>query len=291
MPMPTAIFVMYAGEFVLWTALGFLFWKKALHRRFRAMGGYLILRATSVPGLFFLGYGQSRRWIGNSFFDVCFIARCAVYVAGAVLFYLICVEVFRSALSAFSGLTRFGLVIFRWAAFVSMIVGLSTISFAHSGTSAIADIAGGTMRSGSVVELCLLGFLCLSLNALHLPVRGLAFGISLGLGLIAVSDLVVVSLVSRAATHTAPPRFVAESLILVAQGIWIAWFAHPEAVRKPVVMPASSTIHRWNEIAYALGHTGTKVAVQPSNGFFLSDVEMVVEKVLTRNLKNRESET
>jgi hypothetical protein len=58
------------------------------------------------------------------------------------------------------------------------------------------------------------------------------------------------------------------------------------------VMPANSTIYRWNEIASALGHTGTQVAVQqPSNGFFLTDVERVVEKVLARNLKDRESES
>jgi hypothetical protein len=57
-------------------------------------------------------------------------------------------------------------------------------------------------------------------------------------------------------------------------------------------MPANSTIYRWNEIASALGHTGTQVAVQqPSNGFFLTDVERVVEKVLARNLKDRESES
>jgi hypothetical protein len=57
------------------------------------------------------------------------------------------------------------------------------------------------------------------------------------------------------------------------------------------VMPASSAIYRWNEIASALGHTGTHIAVQqPANGFFLTDVEKVVEKVITRNLKGRESE-
>jgi hypothetical protein len=59
-----------------------------------------------------------------------------------------------------------------------------------------------------------------------------------------------------------------------------------------MVMPVSSTIYRWNEIASALGHTGTQVAVQqPANSFFLTDVERVVEKVLSRNLKSSESET
>jgi hypothetical protein len=75
-------------------------------------------------------------------------------------------------------------------------------------------------------------------------------------------------------------------------GIWITYCALPQTVRKPVMMPVSSTIFRWNEIASALGHTGTQIAVvqQPANSFFLTDVEKVVEKVLTRNLHGRESE-
>jgi hypothetical protein len=57
-------------------------------------------------------------------------------------------------------------------------------------------------------------------------------------------------------------------------------------------MPANSTIYRWNEIASALGHTGTQVAIQqPAHSFFLTDVEKVVDKVLTRSLKGRESES
>jgi hypothetical protein len=55
-------------------------------------------------------------------------------------------------------------------------------------------------------------------------------------------------------------------------------------------MPVNSTIYRWNEIASALGHTGTQVAVpQPVGSFFLTDVEDVVEKVLNRTLKSSES--
>ena len=80
--------------------------------------------------------------------------------------------------------------------------------------------------------------------------------------------------------------------MLLALGTWVAYCALPEPVRKPVVIPVNSTIYRWNEIASALGHTGTQVAVQqPANSFFLTDVENVVEKVLNRNLKGRESES
>jgi hypothetical protein len=48
------------------------------------------------------------------------------------------------------------------------------------------------------------------------------------------------------------------------------------------MVPANSLIFRWNEIATALGHTGTQVAVQPAGGFSLTEAENAVEEALTR---------
>jgi hypothetical protein len=109
----------------------------------------------------------------------------------------------------------------------------------------------------------------------------------------AANDFITISLINKNASLTTPLQFVYESLILVALGTWIAYAALPEPARRPVVMAANSTIYRWNEIASALGHPGTQVAVQPANGFFLTDVEKVVEKVLSRSatMKGRESES
>jgi hypothetical protein len=187
---------------------------------------------------------------------------------------------------------RFGTVIFRWAVLASVIVTFSSVSFAHRGILIIPEIADGLMRSVSILELCLLAFLCLSMNALRLSARDIAFGFALGFGLMSANDFIFSSLVSRNSSLTAPLQFVYESVMLVALGAWVVYCALPEQVRRPVVMPVNSTIYRWNEIASALGHTGTQVAVQqPANSFFLTDVERVVEKVLNRNLKGNESES
>jgi len=56
----TAMFLMSLAEFALWVMLGFLFWSKKLHRRFPAMGGYLVLRIASMPALIFFFCGQSQ---------------------------------------------------------------------------------------------------------------------------------------------------------------------------------------------------------------------------------------
>jgi hypothetical protein len=281
---------MSVSEFVLWITLALLFWKKRLTRRFPAMGAYLALHVASTPILLAVLYAQSRPW-GHAYFSIYFFSYWTIYIVSAVLLFFICFEVFRSALSAFPGLMRIGVALFRWAVLMSLIVTFFSISFVHFGVNIIPEIADGLMRAVGVLTLCLLAFLCLGMNALRLSARDAAFGIALGFGLMSANDFTFASLVSAHVSLTAPLQFAYEALVLVALFIWTVYCALPEPARKPVVMPASSTIYRWNEIASALGHTGTQVAVQqPANGFFLTDVEKVVEKVLNRNLNGRESE-
>ncbi len=298
MPLNITMSSMVVAEFFLWALLGFLFWKKGFHSRFPAMGAYLALRVCAMPVFMALLYIQSQPWGRNStpvyftYFAFYFYVYWAVYIASAALLFFVCIEVFRSALSAFPGLLKFGVVIYRWAVLASVIVSLSTLNFGNRGILVIPDIAYRLMRSVSIVELCLLGFLCLSMNALRLSVRDMTFGIALGFGLMSSSDFILASFISRNTSLTDPLQFVSEAAILFSLGIWIAYSALPERARKPVVMPVNSTIYRWNEIASALGHGGTQVAMpQPANSFFLTDVENVVEKVLSRNLKDPVSET
>jgi hypothetical protein len=272
-------------EFLLWAVLAYFFWAKKLQKRFPAMGAYLALRVTSTPLLLAI------LWWGQHYYDSAyFFGYYAVYIASAVLLFFVITEIFRAALSAFSGLQRFGTVIFRWAAVVSVIVSLTTLTFSHRGIPSIPEIAYGLMRSVSIMELSLLAFLCLSMNALQLPIRDLSFGIALGFGTMASGDLIGAAVIKYNSSLNAPIEVFCEAMILGALGVWVMYAVLPEPARKPIVVAASSTIYRWNEIASALGHKGTKVAVPATaNSFFLSDVEKVVDKVLTRNL--RESET
>jgi hypothetical protein len=291
MPLNFTMSLMSALEFLMWVALGIIFWLKGYQRRFPAMNAYLLLRVLSMPLLLGFLYLQAQPSLPQEvFFPLYFYSYWTVYVASAVMLYFICIEVYRAALAPFSGLTRLGTVVFRWAALASVIVSLATISRDHHGAArVIPDVAIGLMRSVSILELCLLGFLCLSMNMLRSSIRDMSFGIALGFGLMSANDFIQASWIVSNPSLIAPMQFFYETMILVALATWLGYVVQPEHVREPLVMPANSTIYRWNEIAAALGH-GTKVAVrQPANGFFLTDVERVVEKVLTRNLQGNES--
>jgi len=290
MPLEFAMSLMSALEFVFWAALGVIFWRKGLHHRFPAISFYLALRVVSTPVLLGLLYLQAQPW-GHGYFPLYFYAYWGAYLASAVTLFFVTLEVFRSALVSFSGLLRLGTIAFRWVALVSAIASLATVSYSHISVMLIPDIAYALMRSVSILELCLLGFLCLCMNALRLSGRELAFGTALVLGFMSANDFIHAVLTSRTTGLSAPVQLAYEAIILLSLGIWVAYCALPEPVRKPMVVPANSTIYRWNEIAAALGH-GTQVAVQrPANSFFLTDVERVVEKVLTRNLHGSESKS
>jgi hypothetical protein len=282
--------MMSTVEFLLWAVFCFLFWRKRLYSRFPAMGAYLALRLVSTPVLLALLLKGSLLASERTCLAIYFFLYWAVYIASAVLLFFICVEIFHSALSAFSGLQRLGTLAFRWVALVSVIISVSQLSFVHLGLPSIPEISYALMRSVSILEMCLLAFLCLSMNTLRLSVRDMAFGIAVGFGLMSANDFIF-----AAASHsslTDSVQFLYEALILVVLGVWVAYGVLPEPVRKPVVLPVDSTIFRWNEIASALGHTGTQVAVQqPGGGFFLTDAERSAERVLVRNLKGSESES
>jgi len=165
------------------------------------------------------------------------------------------------------------------------------VSYAHSGTLAIQDAALGLMRSVSILELCLLAFLCVSMNTLQLSMRDTAFGISFGLGLMASNDFVLATIITRNAMPSSPIQFVYEAVILAVLGGWVAFFALPEQVRKPVLLPASSLIFRWNEIAVALGHGETQIAIQTANSSLLADVQQVRDRIFAHKMETSESES
>jgi hypothetical protein len=285
MPLDHWMSAMSVVEFLLWSSLAFVFWKKGMQKRFPVLNLYLLLRVVSLPVLLVLLYAQAQP-SGHQYFRYYFFSSWGVYIVSAIMLFFITLEIFRSVLSSFSGLMRLGTLVFRWVALVSAVASLGSVSFTHPTLSLLPDIALSLMRSVSILELCLLAFLCLCINALQLSFRDLAFGFGLGFGLMSANDLIFSAITPSSAGLNSPYERANLVVTLLIVGGWAAYCAMPERIRKPVVMPASSTIYRWNEIASALGH-GTKVAVrQPANGFFLTDVERVVEKVLTRNLQS-----
>jgi hypothetical protein len=136
------------------------------------------------------------------------------------------------------------------------------------------------------MELCLLALLAHTVHSLGRSFRSVIFGIGLGLGLEAASQLIASALLSRHPGLYSIGNLVLELVTISTFTIWVSYFFLPEPVaeRSTATLPVSSPLIRWNEIAKALGHSAPHVALgAPSQAFFLQDVEKVVDKILTKN--------
>jgi hypothetical protein len=163
--------------------------------------------------------------------------------------------IYRGTMTPLRGLQKLGLMVLSSVVIVSVLMAVRSafrpniVGFGHM-VGAISDL----QRMQSVVTLGLVVFLCFAIRPMGLSYRSSVFGVSLGLGLLAVNHLV------QSAWLAHDPRVhmlgdLANGVVLcVVVAIWVAYFAMREPERREVFLPGSSRFVRWNRMA--LGWVG-----------------------------------
>ncbi|HET9791829.1 MAG TPA: hypothetical protein VFR08_11040 [Candidatus Angelobacter sp.] len=213
----------------------------------------------------------------------------ACYLIGAVAIFFVLQEVFKTVMQPVPGLQRLGLIAFRWVSVAAIVVllGMATLP-AHkfAGTDVLLAAVGAQMlRCVSILEICLIAYLAISVHSLGRSFRGRVFGIGLGFGLQAVGEMVCSILYSKPGPIWSTANLFLEVAAIGALAVWMAYFLLPEPAteREPITLPVTSPLLRWNDIASALGQRPAHVSLgTASSAFFLQDVEQVVDKFLTR---------
>jgi len=271
------------AEPLLWATALLAFFRVRKHAALSAFGVFLAVRMVRA----FLLVGMSRAHLmygsdGHTLHSVYFYTNWITYLAGCVALFFALQELFVNMMAPLPGLKRLGLAIFRWAAAVSLVLALSsvvTLASASSIQDHLAAIFTQIAIGFSVLALCLLAFLVVSVHALGLSYRNRVFGLCVGLGLLAAMDLMVNGL--RFSTIGLWPGHVAEIFTAVALVIWIGFLAFPEPVKQQAPAAISSSAMLWNDLAQELGPNAPQPATQQSG--FLQNVESVVDRVLAKN--------
>jgi hypothetical protein len=277
-------------DILLSIAASAFFFRSSLRKHYPWMFRYLCVRAVTAIIIEFLLYGPLLA-SPLTYTKMYFVVEWSSYLISAVLLFLSCLDVYRQAMAPLPGLVRMGTTVFRWAAIASVLVTATTLTSITSGPQALVQIGVQLMRCVGTAELCLLAFLLLSMNAIGLSPRSRPFGMALGLGMMAAIDCVESGVAAMKFTMSPTAQTAFEAATVATLCVWIAYSALPEPARKPITVAVNSAIYKWDHIASALGHKGTQVAVQPSQSFFLVDVEKVVERAFMRTLKGKESES
>ncbi len=184
------------------------------------------------------------------------------FAVESVLALIVVYSVFKLAMAPLKGLQTLGMLVFKWAASISVAVALGT-AFGHNmnGTEYLMAAISQLQRTQSILTLCLLLFVTFAIRPMGLNYGSRIFGVSLGLGILPPT------------TWFNPPgwrlipvwqrayNLILGVVICVVLTIWTAYFALPEPKRRIIVLPTTSPFLRWNQISQALGDSPGFVAV------------------------------
>jgi len=271
------------AEPLLWAAALLAFFRVRKHAALSAFGVFLGIRMVRS----FLLVGMARAHLmfgsdGHTLHSAYFYTNWITYLAGSVALFFTLQELFVNMMAPLPGLKRLGVAGFRWAAAASLVLSLSSVVTLASASTIhdhLAAIFTQIAISFSVLALCLLAFLVVSVHALGLSYRNRVFGLCAGLGLLAAMDLLVNGL--RFATVSVWPGYVAAIVTTVALLIWVGFLAFPEPAKQEAPAAISSSALLWNDLAEELGPSAPQPAPQQSG--FLQNVESVVDRVLAKN--------
>jgi hypothetical protein len=170
--------------------------------------------------------------------------------------------VFRLAMAPLKGLQTLGMLVFRWAATISVAVALGSAFVPHAtGTQYLMAAISQLQKTQSILTLCLLLFVCFAVRPMGLSYGNRIFGVSLGLGLMATNDLVQSAWLANNTEMYTVSSLINGAVIGVTLLTWTLYFALPEPKRRIIVLPTTSPFLRWNQISMALGDSPGHVAV------------------------------
>jgi hypothetical protein len=259
---------------VIWTLL-----RSGSARKFPSLTALLSVRFLSGLALLTFVYLQKNGGIDKHLaYKLYFYTYWLSYAVESILALVVIYSIFKLAMAPLKGLATLGILVFRWAAAISVAVSIGMAIGPHfTSTAFLITVVSQLRQTSSILTLCLLLFVCFAIRPMGLTYQSRIFGVSLGLGLMAT-----MSLVNTAWLSHNPGVFSAANIAngIVACGtffIWSAYFALPEPKRRIIVLPTTSPFLRWNQISMALGDDPGYVAVGgiPPEVFAPAEIEIM----------------
>ncbi len=221
----------------------------------------------------FSGHGVEHHLAYRLYFFVFWSA----YATEALLSLLLVYNIFQLSMEPLKGLQILGTLVFRWAAAISAAVAVCIAVGPHThGLPYIVRAITQLRQTASILTLCLLLFVLFAIRPMGLSFRSRIFGVSFGLGFLAILNLVDSAWISHY-----PSMFSVLSTVDGIAGclsllIWFVYFTLPEPRRRIIVLPTTSPFLRWNQISQALGDAPGFVAVGGVSPEVLAPAELEV---------------
>lgn len=192
-----------------------------------------------------------------------FYTYWTAFAVESVLMLVVICSMYRLAMAPLKGLHSLGMLVFKWVAGISILVALGSAFAPHiTKVNYLIAFVSQMQRTQSILILCLLLFVCFAIRPMGLTYRSRIFGVSLGLGVMATTDLVQSAWINNAASSMYGAfSLISGAAICLTLLTWTLYFALPEPKRRLITLPTTSPFLRWNQISEVLGDSPGHVAI------------------------------
>jgi hypothetical protein len=216
-----------------------------------------------------------------------FYVYWTAFAVESVLMLVVICSMYRLAMAPLKGLHTLGMLVFKWVAGISVLVALGSAVAPHiTRINYIIAFVSQMQRTQSILILCLLLFVCFAIRPMGLSYRSRIFGVSLGLGVMATTDMIQSAWIhSSSSTMYGIFSVVGNAAVCLTLATWTVYFALPEPKRRLITLPTTSPFLRWNQISEILGDNPGHVAIGGLPPEMLAPAEIEVMRRASMKMK------
>lgn len=204
---------------------------KGLWRDYWALGSFLAVRLVANTSLAFLRQSVSRLDRHIAYQDYFWIYWMA-FTVESVLTLFIVYGLLRHTLEPLKGLQRSGAVLFGVVAASSLACALAPVSPSSSaGVGYVIETVSRLQRGQSLFTLCLLALVLFAMRSMGISRASKIFGVSLGLGLLALKDPAYSMSLSLRPEMNTTFNLINVCVVCAILLLWTVYLAMPEPGR------------------------------------------------------------
>jgi hypothetical protein len=252
---PTIVLCLWCSQPILQSAVALILWRRKLHKKFPTFFLFLLAQIAIFVVIFplWLAVNVSSRNNAHANTNEWFSGYYARYfglfwlgeAVNAVLGFKVIHEVFLDVFRPYHTLKDLGTLLFRWAGIVMLLVSV-VVAFANSYEQSPLVHAITTLhRSVRIVQVGLILFLIMFARFLGVSRRQISFGISLGFGLFAGVELMLMVLKSGGLVQEAVFDTINMMAYNAAIFVWLSYSLSHETVREVAVNHLQT--QRWEQ--------------------------------------------
>jgi hypothetical protein len=274
-----------ALEAALWTFALLSFLRTKVRHELPALGVFFAASLVSPAVFLILRFGADRLPISPRLvYDIYFYSWWPLYILSTLAAFFSIQQIIRSALAPLPGLSSLGVLFFRWAGFLSVVIAIT----AHLADLQELGVTRWVTRLLVSFALCmclfevsLLSLLALTSRLLGLTFRSRVFGVSLGLALLGIIQFFNLAFTSEGKNVVSGVSIGCELVTVATLMMLIFYILRPEPQRGMLAAEKASTLMRWNEIVREMG-VGPPLPVERVPNF-MEEVETLVERIMRNN--------